>query len=53
LGLRKQLMGMSREYLKNPKVQYFKYLQKILDMSTSSNVSKKDVKSYVDKWAKE
>ena len=50
MGLRKQLTGLSREYMSNPKQQYFKYLLKILNLSRSSNVSKQEVMNYVKEW---
>ena len=52
MGLRKQLTSLSREYLSNPKQQYFKYLNKILDLGRSSNVSKDEIRVFVNDWLK-
>ena len=52
MGMRKNLMSMSKEYLKNPKAQYYKYLLKVLNLSKKSGVTKKEVMAYVNKWNK-
>ena len=52
MGMKKQLMSMSREYLKDPNAQYFKYLKKILDMSLKNGVGKEKVKKFVNDWLK-
>lgn len=53
MGLRKDLMGMSREYMKSPEKQYYKYLLKILNMGIKQGVSKENIKNFVDDWLKE
>ena len=50
MGLTKQLRGMTKEYMQNPKAQYFKYLDKVLNLYKRSNVSKKEVMDHVKKW---
>ena len=50
MGLGKQLKDLSREYMKNPKKQYFRHLEKILNLHKQSHVSKEEVIDYVDKW---
>lgn len=51
MGLGKQLKGMTKEYLRDPKAQYFKYLEKILNLYSGSGVSKIEVSKYVQRWA--
>ena len=53
MGLRKKLTSLSREYLSNPKQQYFKYLKKILELGKSSNVDKDEIRVFVNNWLKE
>ena len=50
MGLGKQLKDLSKEYMKDPKGQYFRHLQKILDLHKRSHVSKEEVIDYVNKW---
>ena len=50
MGLGKQLKDLSKEYMKDPKGQYFRHLQKILDLHKRSGVSKKEVIDYINKW---
>ena len=52
MGLRKDLMKLAKEYKKDPKSQYYRHLQKILDLSEKSFVTKKEVFDYVAKWYK-
>ena len=52
MGLGKQLKDLSKEYMKDPKGQYFRHLQKILDLHKRSGVSKEEVIDYVNKWKK-
>jgi len=52
MGLGKQLKGMTKEYLQNPKQQYFKYLEKILNLHSKSFVKKEEVVNYVKEWSK-
>jgi len=51
MGLGKQLKGMTKEYLESPRKQYFKYLEKILNLHRSSGVTKKEVSKYVQEWS--
>ena len=50
MGLGKQLKELSKEYMKNPKKQYFRHLEKILNLHKQSHVSKEEVIDYVNKW---
>ena len=50
MGLGKQLKDLSKEYMKDPKGQYFRHLQKILDLHKRSGISKEEVIVYVNKW---
>lgn len=52
MGLGKQLKNLTKEYMKDPKGQYFRHLDKILDLHKRSGVSKDEVKDYIDKWMK-
>jgi hypothetical protein len=51
MGLGKQLKDLSKEYMKDPKGQYFRHLKKILNLHKGSGVSKKEVLQYVNEWA--
>lgn len=51
MGLSKRLKGMTQEYLKSPRNQYFKYLEKVLNLHSKSGVKKVEVVNYVKKWA--
>ena len=50
MGLTKRLRDLSKEYMNDPKGQYFRHLNKILNLSKSSNVSKDEVKKFVENW---
>ena len=50
MGLGKQLKELSKEYMKDPKGQYFRHLQKILDLHKRSGILKEEVIDYVNKW---
>ena len=50
MGLGKRLKDLSKEYMNDPKGQYFRHLKKILDLHSSSFVKKDEVKAFVDKW---
>lgn len=52
MGLSKKLKDLTKEYMQNPKKQYFRHLDKILNLSKSSGVSKQEVKDMVDYWVK-
>ena len=45
-------MGMSKEYMKSPSKQYYKYLLKILDLGVKQGVSRGNIKKFVDDWYK-
>lgn len=50
MGIKSKLKEMSREYQENPKAQYFKYLNKVLNLSGNSKVSKQEVMAFVKSW---
>jgi len=50
MKLKKKLMNLSKEYLNDPKSQYYRHLNKMLNLHKNSNVSKEDVLNYVKKW---
>lgn len=52
MGMIKDLKKLSKEYMTDPKGQYFRHLQKILDLHTQSHVSKQEVLDYVERWKK-
>ena len=52
MGLGKQLKGLTKEYLRDPKGQYFRHLEKILNLHKSSGVSKNEVLDYINNWNK-
>ena len=52
MGLAKQLKGLTKEYMTDPRGQYFRHLQKILDLHKQSRVTKLEVVKYVEKWGK-
>lgn len=51
MGLGKRLKDMTREYMNDPKGQYWKYLNEILNIAKKHNISKKEVSKYVQNWA--
>jgi len=51
MGLGKQLKSLTKEYMNDPKGQYYRHLKKILDLHKQSGVTKKEVLEYVDKWS--
>jgi hypothetical protein len=53
MGLAKQLRSMTKEYLKDPRGQYFHNLNKVLNLSKRSNVKKEEVVKFVNVWAKQ
>jgi hypothetical protein len=53
MGLTGDLKRMADEYRKDPSGQYWKNLQKMLNLHTTGKVSKHDVYVYVKKWAEE
>ena len=50
MGLGKDLRGMSKEYLKNPRAQYWKYLDKILKLGRDQGVPAKDIQEHVKEY---
>jgi len=52
MGLGGKLKDLTKEYLKDPRGQYFRHLQKILDLHKQSGVSKTEVIRYVETWGK-
>jgi hypothetical protein len=53
MGLVKDLKKLSKEYMNDPKGQYFRHLNKILNLHSQSGVSKKEVLKYVESWKNE
>ena len=43
---------MGKEYLKNPRAQYWKYLDKILKLGVSQGVSEKEIQEHVSEYFK-
>ena len=52
MGIGKKLKNLSKEYMQDPKGQYFRHLEKILNLHKMSKVSREEVKEYFDKWFK-
>lgn len=52
MGLGKKLKQLSKEYMENPKGQYFRNLDKMLNLHKISKVSKQEVIDYVNEWMK-
>lgn len=52
MGLSKKLKDLTKEYMKDPRGQYFRHLEKILMLSNHYHIPKKDVKEFVDNWFK-
>lgn len=52
MGMKTKLMGMSKEYMKSPEKQYYKYLLKILNVGLKQGVTKEKIKKFVDDWYK-
>lgn len=52
MGLGRKLRDLSKEYMQDPKGQYFRHLVKILELHKQSGVSKQEVKDRVDLWLK-
>lgn len=50
MGLGKNLKDLTKEYMRDPKGQYFRHLEKILNLSKQSKVSKSEVFEYVEEW---
>ena len=52
MGTTRKLLKLSKEYMKSPDKQFYKYLQKILNIGIKQGVSKEKIKKFVDDWAK-
>lgn len=52
MGIGKDLKNKYIEFKKDPKGQYFRHLEKMLNLNTIGNISKEDVLDYVEEWAK-
>jgi hypothetical protein len=52
MGLRRDLMDLAREYKKDPKGQYLRNLDKLLDLHTTAGVSPEEVFLHVAAWRK-
>lgn len=50
MGLGSQLRNLSKEYLNDPKGQYFRHLKKMLNLHGQSGVSKEEVRQFVKDW---
>lgn len=51
MGFNKQFISVAKKYKKDPRSEYFKNLQKFLDIHfVIGKVSKKEVLKYVTKW---
>lgn len=52
MGLSKKLKDLTKEYMKDPRGQYFRHLEKILKLSNTYHIPKKDVLDFVHDWFK-
>ena len=50
MGLGKQLRGLTKEFMTDPKGQYYRHLNTILELHKRYNIPKRQVKKYVDHW---
>lgn len=50
MGLTKKMKDLTKEYMNDPRSQYFRHLKKILELHKTSNVTKKEVLQFVEKW---
>ena len=54
MGFKTQFISVAKKYKKNPKQEYFRNLQKFLDIHyVVGKATKKEVLEYVTKWAGE
>lgn len=53
MGLAKQLKDLSKEYLKDPKGQFFRQLDNVLGLYKRSHVSKEEVIEHLEQWIDE
>jgi hypothetical protein len=52
MGLGKDLRKMVKEYKQDPRGQYFRNLDKMLNLNVTGKVTKKEVLEHVQEWAK-
>ena len=52
MGLAKDLRALAKEFKRDPKGQYFRHLEEVLNLGKNSGVSKNQVLSYCKKWHK-
>jgi len=50
MGIGGRLKNLTKEYMNDPRGQYFRHLKKILDLHKSSGVKKIEVLHYCQKW---
>ena len=50
MGLTRNMRDLTKEFLRDPKGQYFRHLEKILNLHKQSKVSKEEVIEYVEEW---
>lgn len=53
MGLAKQLKDLSKEYLKDPKGQFFRQLDTVLELHKRSHVSVEEVIEHLEQWIDE
>ena len=51
IRLGKRLRNLTSEYLSDPRGQYFRHLEKILNLYKNSGVSKDEVLEYIKEWS--
>jgi len=53
MGVFKKVQNLSKEYMKDPSGQFFRHLEKILNLHEGSGVSKQEVKDWLKEkgWA--
>jgi len=50
MGLGRNFKDLYKEYKTDPRGQYFRHLNKILNLHKQSKVSKQEVIEFVEKW---
>lgn len=50
MGVRKDIMGKIKEYKQDPRGQYLKHLNKMLNLHTTGQMTKGEVFEHVKKW---
>jgi len=53
MGLAKQLKDLSKEYLKDPKGQFFRQLNTVLELHKRSHVTVEEVIEHLEQWINE